>query len=34
MIDIKQSDLHPGSGTLADPFNKGGLAVSVRTLWS
>jgi beta-lactamase class A len=32
MIDIKQSDLHPGSGTLADLFNKGGLAVSVRNL--
>lgn len=32
MIDIKQSDLHPGSGTLADLFNKGGLALSVRNL--
>jgi beta-lactamase class A len=32
MIDIKQSDLHPGSGTLADLFNKGGLAMSVRNL--
>ena len=32
MIDIKLSDLHPGSGTLADLFNKGGLAISVRNL--
>ncbi|HSB12175.1 MAG TPA: class A beta-lactamase [Blastocatellia bacterium] len=32
MIEIKQNDLHPGSGTLADLFNKGGLAVSVRNL--
>lgn len=32
MIEIKQSDLHPGSGTLADLFNKGGLALSVRNL--
>lgn len=32
MIDIKLSDLHPGSGTLADLFNKGGLALSVRNL--
>jgi beta-lactamase class A len=32
MIDIKRSDLHPGSGTLADLFNKGGLALSVRNL--
>jgi beta-lactamase class A len=31
-IDIKQSDLHPGSGTLSDLFNKGGLALSVRNL--
>jgi beta-lactamase class A len=32
MIDIKQSDLHPGSGTLADLFNKPGVALSVRNL--
>ena len=32
MIDIKQSDLHPGSGTLSVLFNKGGLALSVRNL--
>ncbi|HXG93846.1 MAG TPA: class A beta-lactamase [Blastocatellia bacterium] len=32
MIEIKQSDLHPGSGTLADLFNKGGLTLSVRNL--
>ena len=32
MIEVKQSDLHPGSGTLADLFNKGGLSLSVRNL--
>ena len=32
MIEIKESDLHPGSGTLSDLFNKGGLALSVRNL--
>lgn len=32
MIEIKQSDLHPGSGTLSDLFNKGGLVLSVRNL--
>jgi beta-lactamase class A len=32
MIEIRLSDLHPGSGTLADLFNKGGLALSVRNL--
>jgi beta-lactamase class A len=32
MIEIKQSDLHPGSGTLSDLFNKGGLSLSVRNL--
>jgi len=32
LIDIKLSDLHPGSGTLADLFNKPGLALSVRNL--
>lgn len=32
MIEIKQSDLHPGSGTISDLFNKGGLALSVRNL--
>jgi len=32
MIEIKLSDLHPGSGTLSDLFNKGGLALSVRNL--
>jgi beta-lactamase class A len=32
MIEIKQSDLHPGRGTLADLFDKGGLALSVRNL--
>ncbi|HYV06556.1 MAG TPA: class A beta-lactamase [Blastocatellia bacterium] len=31
-IEVKQSDLHPGSGTLSDLFNKGGLSVSVRNL--
>jgi beta-lactamase class A len=32
MVDIKQSDFHPGSGTLADLFNKSGVALSVRNL--
>ncbi|HEV8485609.1 MAG TPA: class A beta-lactamase [Blastocatellia bacterium] len=32
MIAIKPSDLHPGSGTLSDLFNKPGLALSVRNL--
>jgi beta-lactamase class A len=32
MIEIRQSDLHPGSGTITDLFNKGGLALSVRNL--
>jgi len=32
MIEIKASDLHPGSGTLADLFTKPGLALSVRNL--
>ena len=32
MIEIKASDLHPGSGTLTDLFNKPGLALSVRNL--
>jgi beta-lactamase class A len=32
MIEIKPSDLHPGSGTIADLVNKGGLAMSIRNL--
>lgn len=32
MIEIKPKDLHPGSGTLSDLFNKPGLALSVRNL--
>lgn len=32
MVEIKPSDLHPGSGTLADLFNKPGVALSVRNL--
>jgi beta-lactamase class A len=32
MIEVKQSDLHPGSGTIGDLFNKGGLSLSVRNL--
>jgi beta-lactamase class A len=32
MIEIKASDLHPGSGTLTDLFNKPGLSLSVRNL--
>jgi beta-lactamase class A len=32
MIEIKPSDLHPGSGTLTSLFNKPGVALSVRNL--
>jgi beta-lactamase class A len=32
MVEIKPSDLHPGSGTLTELFNKPGLALSVRNL--
>lgn len=32
MIELKGSDLHPGSGTLTDLFNKPGVALSVRNL--
>lgn len=32
MVELKASDLHPGSGTLSDLFNKPGLALSVRNL--
>lgn len=32
MIEIHEADLHPGSGTLTDLFNKGGLALSIRNL--
>ena len=32
MVQIQASDLHPGSGTLTDLFNKPGLALSVRNL--
>ena len=32
MIEIKPGDLHPGSGTLTDLFNKPGLSLSVRNL--
>jgi len=32
MVQLQASDLHPGSGTLADLFNKPGLALSVRNL--
>ena len=32
MIEVKQSDLHPGSGTLTELFNKGGLSLSIRNL--
>ncbi len=32
MVELKVSDLHPGSGTLTDLFNKPGLALSVRNL--
>jgi beta-lactamase class A len=32
MVTLKASDLHPGSGTLSDLFNKPGLALSIRNL--
>lgn len=32
MVTIEPRDFHPGSGTLSDLFNKGGLALSVRNL--
>lgn len=32
MIELKASDLHPGSGTLTNLFNKPGVALSVRNL--
>ena len=32
MVQIQQSDLHPGSGMLTDLFNQPGLALSVRNL--
>jgi len=32
MIELKSSDLHPGSGTLTGLFNKPGVALSVRNL--
>lgn len=32
MVTLDQRDLHPGSGTLSDLFNKPGLALSVRNL--
>jgi len=32
LIQLQPNDLHPGSGTLTDLFNKPGLALSVRNL--
>lgn len=32
LVSLKASDLHPGSGTLTDLFNKPGVALSVRNL--
>lgn len=32
MVQLQESDLHPGSGTLTDLFNKPGVALSVRNL--
>ena len=32
MIEIHASDLHPGSGTLSNLFNKPGVALSIRNL--
>src|SRR5579862_8446086 len=32
MVTLEPSDLHPGSGTLSDLFNKPGVVLSVRNL--
>ncbi len=32
MVELHASDLHPGSGTLADLFNKPGVSLSIRNL--
>ena len=32
MIELKPSDLHPGSGTLSELFNRPGVALSLRNL--
>ena len=32
MVELNAGDIHPGSGTLADLFNKPGVALSVRNL--
>lgn len=32
MVSLQPSDLHPGSGTLTELFNKPGVALSVRNL--
>jgi beta-lactamase class A len=32
MVSLRPADLHPGSGTLTDLFNKPGVALSVRNL--
>jgi beta-lactamase class A len=32
MVTLRPADLHPGSGTLSDLFNKPGVALSVRNL--
>jgi len=32
MVELRAKDLHPGSGTLTDLFNKPGLTLSVRNL--
>jgi len=32
MVELQQSDLHPGSGILTDLFNQPGVALSVRNL--
>ena len=32
MVELRASDLHPGSGTLTDLFNKPGVALSIRNL--
>ncbi len=32
MVELRESDLHPGSGILSDLFNKPGVALSLRNL--
>jgi len=32
MVEIKTSDLHPGSGTISQLLNKPGVSLSIRNL--